>query len=145
VKAQDVRRQRGFTLLEMIVATLIMGIAVTGLLSGIAGATRNASRVREYDRVAQLAREQMNRLLVDYTIPQNGSIGNNFDVDLTGGMESGWQAQTTVAASSPNPAAGQYFLERIQLEIWWMSGANRRSVMLEGFRKNITQSQGGTQ
>lgn len=135
------KSQRGFTLLEMIVATLIMGIAVTGLLSGIAGATRNATRVREYDRVAQLAREQMNRLLVDYTIPQNGSIGNNFDVDLTGGMEAGWQAQTSVAASSPNPGAGQYFLERIQLEIWWKSGSNRRTITLEGFRKNVAPAQ----
>ena len=48
--------RRGFTLLEMVVATAIMGIAVVGLLSVLAGATRNAARLRDYDRVAQLAR-----------------------------------------------------------------------------------------
>ncbi len=59
------RGRCGFTLLEMIVATLIMGIAVVGLLSGISGATRNAARLRDYDRVAQVARWRMNELLVD--------------------------------------------------------------------------------
>lgn len=129
----------------MIVATLIMGIAVTGLLSGLVGATRNAARVREYDHVAQLAREQMNRLLVDYTLPQNGQAANNFNPDITGGMEAGWRAQTSVAEPPPTPGANQFFLERIQLEIWWVSGQNRRSVTIEGFRRNITQAQAVTQ
>jgi general secretion pathway protein I len=142
--SQEVKGRRGFTLLEMIVATLIMGIAVTGLLSGIVGATRNAVRVREYDRVAQLAREEMNRLLVDYTIPQNGSIGNNFDTDLTGGMEAGWRAKTSLAEAPPNSTPGQFFLERIELEVWWQSGANRRSVILEGSRRNVVQAQAAT-
>ena len=38
--------KRGFTLLEMIVATTIMGIAVAGLMSGISSSTRNAARLR---------------------------------------------------------------------------------------------------
>ena len=50
------RARRGFTLLEMIVATTIMGIAVAGLMSGIASTTRNAARLRDYDRVVHLAR-----------------------------------------------------------------------------------------
>ena len=58
-------RQRGFTLLEMIVATMIMGIAVVGLMSGISSTTRNAARLRDYDRVVQLARLRMNDLLAD--------------------------------------------------------------------------------
>ena len=133
------RSQRGFTLLEMIVATLIMGIAVTGLLSGIAGATRNAARVREYDRAAQLAHEQMSRLLTDFTLPQNGQAGANFDVDLTGGMECGWTAQTSVAAAPPTPGPNQFFLEKISLQIWWMTNGNRRTITLEGYRRNVTQ------
>ena len=40
----QLRGSRGFTLLEMLVASTIMAIAIVGLLSGIAGATRNAAR-----------------------------------------------------------------------------------------------------
>src|SRR5262249_17243765 len=64
-----VKGRRGFTLLEMIVATTILGVAVTGLLSGLAGVTRNATRLREYDRAVQLARLRMNDLLADTKAP----------------------------------------------------------------------------
>jgi general secretion pathway protein I len=144
VRNSPAAREGGFTLLEMIVATLIMAIAVTGLLSGISGATRNAARVREYDHVAQLAREQMNRLLTDYTLPASGTAGSNFDPALTGGMEAGWSARTSVAAPPPNDMPGELYLQRIELNIWWMSGGNRRSVMLEGFRRNKLEAKAAT-
>ncbi len=57
---RTMRGNRGFTLLEMIVATTIMGIAVAGLMCGISSSTRNAARLRDYDRVVQLARLRMN-------------------------------------------------------------------------------------
>jgi len=127
-----VRGKRGFTLLEMIVATTIMGIAVAGLMSGISSSTRNAVRLRDYDRVVQLARLRMNGLLADPRAPREGQ----FDSAITGGLECGWRAQVSVAEqSSPTPAAGDYVLDRIQLEIWWMSGGQRRSFPLESYQR----------
>ncbi len=122
----------GFTLLEMIVATTIMGIAVGGLMSGIASSTRNAARLRDYDRVVQLARLRMNSLLADPSVSREGV----FDPAITGGLECGWRAQVTVAESAtPTPVAGNWVLDRIQLEIWWMSGAVRRTFPLESYRR----------
>jgi hypothetical protein len=37
--------------------------------------------------------------------------------------------------SSPLPAPEEYVLDRIQVEIWWMSGGQRRSFPLEGYRR----------
>lgn len=126
------RGKRGFTLLEMIVATTIMGIAVAGLMSGISSSTRNAVRLRDYDRVVQLARLRMNGLLADPRAPREGQ----FEPAITGGLECGWRAQVSVAEqSSPTPAAGDYVLDRIQLEIWWMSGGQRRSFPLESYQR----------
>jgi general secretion pathway protein I len=125
------RSARGFTLLEMIVASTIMAVAIVGLLNGIAGATRNASRLRDYDRVVQLARMQMDALLVD---PASAGSSGTFDPRLTGGLDAGWQARTSVTEAPPNPQPGQPELERVELQIWWMSGPARRTFTLDACR-----------
>jgi general secretion pathway protein I len=126
---------RGFTLLEMIVATTIMAIAVVGLLSGISGATRNAARLRDYDRAVQLARLRMNELLADPRLQQNVISSGPFDPSLAGGLDAGWSARVTTFESSPNAAPGELALDRIELEIWWMSGQQRRTFTLDSYRR----------
>ena len=127
--------RRGFTLLEMLVATTIMGIAIAGLMSGLASTTRNAARLRDYDRVVQLARLRMNSLLTNPRVPVNVAQEGRFDKDLTGDLECGWRAMLTVAEKSPVPQAGDYVLDRVQLEIWWMDGDKRRTFPLESYRR----------
>ena len=128
--------KRGFTLLEMIVATTIMGIAVAGLMSGISNSTRNAARLRDYDRVIQLARLRMNSLLADPGATVSGQRDGLFDPAITGGLECGWRAQVGVfEQGSLTPGEGDYVLDRIQLEVWWMSGGQRRTFPLESYRR----------
>ena len=132
--------KRGFTLLEMVVATLIMAIAVVGLLSGISGATRNAARLREYDRAVQLARLRMNDLLMDYTMPRDTLVSGTFDPALTGGIESGWRARLENFEMPPAPAPGQLALDRIELAIWWANGNEHRTFTLDAFRSRVLRS-----
>ena len=49
----------------------IMAVAVVGLMSGLASATRNAARLQDYDRAVQLGRVRMNELLLDRGLPHN--------------------------------------------------------------------------
>jgi len=134
------QRARGFTLLEMIVATLIMAIAVVGLLSGISGAARNAARVRDYDRIAQLARVRMNDLMLDPALTASGSLGGRFNPAVTGGLDAGWEARESIFEMPPTPMPNQAALDRIELQVWWMSGAQRRTFTLEAFRERILKS-----
>jgi general secretion pathway protein I len=121
----------------MVVATLIMAIAVVGLLSGISGATRNAARLREYDRAVQLARLRMNDLLMDYMMPRDTQVSGAFDPALTGGIESGWRARLANFEMPPSPAPGQLALDRIELVIWWANGKDRRTFTLDGYRTRV--------
>ena len=130
-------RQRGFTVLEMLVATTIMAIAVVGLLSGIAGSTRNAARLREYGRAVQLARLRMNELLADPRLPREVVLQGPYDPALSGGLEAGWQARLSNFESLPTSTPGQMSLDRIELQVWWMSGTQRRTFTLDGFRPRV--------
>jgi general secretion pathway protein I len=129
--------RRGFTLLELVVATTIMGIAVVGLLSGLSGAVRNAARLRDYDRAVQLGQLRMNELLLDDRLPRNVELQGAFDASLSGGVESGWRARLGAFEMPPVPAPGQFALDRIELEIWWIYGAQRHSFTLDAYRRHV--------
>jgi prepilin-type N-terminal cleavage/methylation domain-containing protein len=126
----------GFTLLEVMVASLIMGIAVAGVLGGIASATRNASRLAQYDRATLLARQKMNELLVDRAIRRGVQIQGPWD---EGTPNAGWTARVTAFEALPGTGPGDWAVDRIELEIWWMDGATRRAFSLEGYRRGVLQ------
>ena len=129
----------------MIVATTILGIAVVGLMAGLAGVTRNAARLREYDQAAQLARLRMNDLLADYKVPHNQTVGGQFDPGITGGTAAGWTAVVTTVEVSPAQIVNDFALDRVDLQVWWMTGEQRRTMRLEGYRRRLmtVDDQGG--
>jgi len=132
---------RGFTLLEVMVATLIMGIAVVGLLSGISASMRTADRLTDHDRAALLARAKMDELLLDLRLPKLTPIQGPIDPILLAGAQGGWRARLSSFEFPPNPAPGAPLLERLELEVWWMAGEKRRNFTLEAFRAGVVTPQ----
>ena len=133
--------RRGFTLLEMMVATVIMAVAIVGLLSGISGALRNAARLTDYDRAVQLARLRMNELLLDRQFPRGTEVNGGFDPQQTGGLEAGWRARLTNFEMPPAPAPGKTALDRMELQIWWKSGVQTKTFTLDAYRARILRPQ----
>jgi general secretion pathway protein I len=129
--------QRGFTLLEVLVATLIMGIAVAGILGALSAASRNAARLSQYDRATLLARQKMDELLVDLRVPRKILLAGMWTPQEAGGVQAGWRAQVTPFEKAPGAGPGQWVVDRIELEVWWMDGATRRGFSLEGFRRGL--------
>jgi len=127
--------RRGFTLLEMLIATTIMGIAVVGLLSNLSTSLRNAARLTDYDRATVLAREKMDELLLDSRLPRRVALEGTFDRSLTGETEMGWRARLTPFEVPPNAVVGTIILDRVELEVRWGPGENKRTLALEGFRQ----------
>ncbi len=123
------RRRQGFTLLEVLVATVIMGIAVAGLIAGLSQSVKNASRLTDYDRAVMLAHTKMNDLLLDASLPFDGSLEGTFD------LASGWRASLRPFEAPPNAGPGAMILQRIGLEIWWQpASGTRRTIQLESYR-----------
>ena len=133
-------RRRGFTLLEMLVASTIMAVAIVGLFSGIGGAARNAARLRDYDRATQLARMKMNELLADDNLGRFAERNGVFDPSLTGGIDVQWQARLSTVEMPPTVSSGQPCLQRIELQISWTTGSQQRTFTLDSYRTHILRA-----
>jgi general secretion pathway protein I len=134
--------RRGFTLLEVLVATLLMAIAVTGLLSALRASLSNAARLTDTERGAALARSQMDELLATRILPRGVPFTGAFPPQTTGGVQAGWRAvvlpfEGNNTLPGQPPAGGSRMVERIRLEVWWMQGSQRRSIELDAYRGAI--------
>ena len=124
------KRNAGFSLLEVLVATVIMGIAVTSLIVGLSQSVHNAARLSDYDRAAMLARTKLNDLLLDPSLPLDGTAEGQFD------SNTGWRANAKPFDAPPNAGPGMVILQQIALEIWWQpSSGSRRNLQLSGYRQ----------
>ena len=127
--------RKGFSLLEVLVATVVMGIAVTGLIVGLSQSVKNASRLADYDRAAMLARTKMNDLLLDVNLPFEGSVQGAFGAAETSVL-SGWTAVLKPFDLPPDAGPGNMILQQIALQVWWQPPAGtRRNLQLEGYRR----------
>ena len=87
------KSRRGFTLVEVLVATVLVAIAVTGVMGGIGALTSAQAKARDADLLQKLAAEKINDLstLTDpTTIGSSGDFSdrNYPDVTWTADIES---------------------------------------------------------
>ena len=123
------RATRGFSLLEMIVATTLLSLAIVGLLGVIRTSLANAVRVKEYDRVAMLARSTMSEILVSDPLPVPGRLSGRYD------DQAGWEAVIKPYELPIRPRRGGVMVAGIQLTIWWRSDGLRKTQVFNGFQR----------
>jgi general secretion pathway protein I len=128
-------RRSGFSLLEVLVATVVMGIAVTGLIVGLSQSVKNAARLADYERAVMVARTKMNDLRLDEMLPLQGAVEGPFDPADWGGVRAGWHAALEPFDLPENPGPGSAILQRISLQVWWEPPAGtRRTIQVDAYR-----------
>ncbi len=133
------RRARGFTLLEILVATAIMGTAVAALFSLLSGALGNASRLQAPSRALLLGQSRMNELLSAGIDTGVGTLmAMPLDQKLQGRWDDQyrWEAQATRWNASPDIPPGQPVLVRVSLDVFWKTqpGKQEKKLSLETYQ-----------
>jgi general secretion pathway protein I len=123
------RRKLGFTLLEVLVASTIMAIAVGTIFSTLSTSLRTASRITERDQAALQAQRILEDLLADTTVPRGNALGGHLSAAQTG-IEADWRAQVNPIESAP----GGWVVDRVAVEVRWGVGGRPGAVQLEGYR-----------
>ena len=119
----------GFSLLEMIVATTLLSLAIVGLLSVVRTSLSNVARVKEYDRVAMLARSTMSEIWVQDPLQVPNQISGRYD-DL-----SGWEAVVEPFEMPVVFRPGGVMIARIRLNVWWLADGRRKTQLFDGFKR----------
>ncbi|MBI4444087.1 MAG: prepilin-type N-terminal cleavage/methylation domain-containing protein [Acidobacteria bacterium] len=133
------RNRAGFTLLEVLVATAIVGTAVAALLSLFSATLGNIQRLELPEQALLLGRTKFNELL---TLGPEQSGGLNAQVLLDEKMEGRWderfrwEAMATRYRSSERRVAGETILVRITVDVFWRTNPDRpeRKLSLESYQ-----------
>ena len=124
--------QRGFSLLEAMVAISILGIALGGLYSAASGATRNVRADERYAFAVELGRS----LLADNVqVPRSG-INNT-------GVTAGGFKWTVATRPAPLGRSGldQGALQEIEVIVRWADGLRDRSIRLDSVVEGLPEDQ----
>lgn len=116
---------RGFTLLEVLIATALTGIAVAALIGGMSGTLRNVARLEQHEKAVLIARAQLTRLLVEEHL-EPGELNGRWDDTYR------WTAQidrwNPAGATDPRvmpPVA------LVKLTVLWTTANGEKSLALE--------------
>jgi general secretion pathway protein I len=124
------KSQRGFTLIEVLIATLILAVAVSALLGNLSTSTANLMRTGDLDRLTFLSKRKMDELITNQR--NYGNFEGPLEVDAANKPTAGFRAQITLV-SAPGQNTGDR-LERIVLDTWMQSGSRRRTLQLLSLR-----------
>jgi general secretion pathway protein I len=113
---------RGFTLIEVLAAMLLMAIVLPTVMQGVAAATRTASDSRHRTEAAGLAEEKLNEILATGQWQGGtlaGDFGNDWPAYTWQANVNGWAADTTSVG-----------LQQIDLSVHWNGPTRQQSVTL---------------
>ena len=127
------RPSRGFTLVEMVVATLMLAIGVAACLGAIAVSTRTAGVGKEYSTAALLADQRFSELETDPNGFTTGEQSGDFGADYPGFKWTQSIEQTEYTS-----------LLRVQLNIEWSDGISTRSVLFSTYEQQPDTTNTGT-
>jgi len=113
--------QAGFSLLEMVVALVILSLSLAVLYQAAAGATRNVRSTEHYAYAILIAES----LLAEHPVVGPGGVSGGGEVD-----DFHWVLRSEALGDAEGDSA-QIQLHRLMVEVAWPDGVDQRRVGLQ--------------
>jgi len=130
---------RGFSLLEVLVAVTIIGIGFTVVFTGMSGSVRGLERVESNDRRVELARMKLAELDLVQRIRPGDSASGMFD----DGTRWSVQVYPFIPPVQEGPRRNPSSVVRIALTLEWMGRNNVQRRELETYRYQVDDNRPG--
>ena len=125
--------ERGFSLLEMVVAMALLGVTLGAIYQAASGATRNVRADERYAYAVELGRS----LLAEHSrVP----IGGFEQSDVTAGGFS-WQVRS-LPLSLDRGGLAPGVLQQITVTVGWADGIRDREIQLDSVVESLPASEG---
>jgi general secretion pathway protein I len=128
------KTQRGFSLVEVMVAAAILGMAATALFGLFSRSLLNLGRIQDLHHYQLAGEEVMNRVLLLPSLPPGGTIEGRIDR-----LDARWVVNVSpwIPANLEDRPADAVL--KIDVEILWQSRSDERSIKLETVRVSALQ------
>ena len=120
------KRSRGFTLIEVMVAAAVLGIAATALFSLLSRSLSNLRTIEDLHHYQLAGEDVMNRVLLQSSLPAGGrtegelkSLGAHYAVTLTPWIPDNLDSKPSEGAM------------KVDVEVLWAGRSGPRSLKLE--------------
>jgi general secretion pathway protein I len=124
-----VKSRRGFTLIEVMVASAVLGIAATALFSLLSRSLSNIRTVEDLHHYQLAGQDVMNRVLLLSTLPPGGRFEGTLEpADTRWSVTVHPWIPENFEEKPPNAVV------KIDVEVFWPGRAGERSVRLETVR-----------
>lgn len=126
-------RERGFTLLEILVAVTILAVSFTAIFHLYGGTLRNIERSERHARAAVLGGEKLDELLAHSPFPpvnEQGTFPGNPDYSYKTIVEEYKEPVGRKDKNIPRDAAERVALYRLAVKVEWKDGAAAKELSL---------------
>src|SRR5213594_4648046 len=123
------KNQRGFTLMEVLVAASVLGIAATALFGLLSKSLSNLRKVEDLHRYELAAQDLMNRVLLQQTLPAPATAEGAID-----NLGANWSVKITPwAPPTLEKKPGQAVL-KVEVEVTWPGVSSQRNIAVESLK-----------
>jgi len=130
-------RQAGVSLLEILIAVSILGIAFTAVFASFSTALRTVARLDEHQLAVAFATSKLNEMLLEPTLAPGSEHSGVSEAGLR------WRARAELAEERPGTAPDKPLrLLRVVVEVEWGNAGGRQTFRLETLKLRSTEGSG---